>query len=725
MSDSESQISQPPLLISLVRRMLKPIGSLWLTVAILAALIAILLWGTVTEKDYGATAAKFGIYGSWWFNALGLLLGLNSASSLVLRLPWKRQHLGFVVPHIGLIVLLVGCYLSRRYGIEATLSVFEGQTSDLAYKGPAQHVELDGQQRFHLKVISDEGPESAGQESGRQESGDIVVPFTSGPFNWSDYDDGTLGRIPWSLAHRDRGVLYDHDGICLEVLDYLSNSEITNLPRLAVEAVPLGPDGSETAEQSQVCRFSVKSDAGSDFARHRFGVGSEQSLASGQRILFWMTGRPDETAAFRQSKPAGPLGKLGRVLLYAGGKSYDWPIDDWKRGTRRALGDSGLEAELVDRSEGRIDLKAGAVVDAQVRLKIHHGSQSHPLVLSAEFPELSDQDYPDNVFGTYWCGQPEKPNDPPPSKSDAGSKDASAKGESADARPAFAPPRIDFFQGADQRLYLRAWRAGKVLITGPLKFGDSGGRITAFRGTPDALTLTFGDFQPASQPGYSARPLAFNKEDDPPHLRQAYVRLTIDQQPAEFWMPCSSPDQLESLRLAIPEKLLKKTVVGKGRRVELTFAPESFHIGYTVSLHKAWRKLDPGTRQASFYGSEIDLAPNEHAVSSEQKALDASGRPAEYDNLLVTLNAPLDFADPAHPGRSYRMFQATMNGPYNPEEVGLKLGEPAYLSGFTLNYDPGRGVTYIGCLLIVGGIFIAYFVRLAGPRRRAPQGGDA
>ena len=183
-------------------------------------------------------------------------------------------------------------------------------------------------------------------------------------------------------------------------------------------------------------------------------------------------------------------------------------------------------------------------------------------------------------------------------------------------------------RGADQRLYLRAWRAGKVLITGPLKFGDSGGRITAFRGTPDALTLTFGDFQPASQPGYSARPLAFNKEDDPPHLRQAYVRLTIDQQPAEFWMPCSSPDQLESLRLAIPEKLLKKTVIGKGRRVELTFAPESFHIGYTVSLHKAWRKLDPGTRQASFYGSEIDLCRTSTRFRPNRRlSTQAAGRP--------------------------------------------------------------------------------------------------
>ena len=88
-------------------------------------------------------------------------------------------------------------------------------------------------------------------------------------------------------------------------------------------------------------------------------------------------------------------------------------------------------------------------------------------------------------------------------------------------------------------------------------------------------------------------------------------------------------------------------------------------------------------------------------------------QPPKYENLLVTLNAPLDFADPACPGRSYRMFQSTMNGPYNPEEFDRKPGESVYLSGFTLNYDPGRGLTYVGCLLIVAGIFVAYFVRFA------------
>ncbi len=202
-----------------------------MTVAILILLVAILIWGTFIEKDYGDAAAKFGIYGSWWFNTLGLVLGLNSAAGLMLRWPWKLQQAGFVIPHVGLIVLLVGCFLSRHYGMEATLSVFEGETSDLAYKGTEQHVELDGQQHFSLKVISADGTKPGEP---------IKVPFTSGPFNWDDYHNGTLYFLPWSLAHRDQGVLYDHDGIRLEVLDYLSNSEIINLPCLSVQVAPSG-----------------------------------------------------------------------------------------------------------------------------------------------------------------------------------------------------------------------------------------------------------------------------------------------------------------------------------------------------------------------------------------------------------------------------------------------------------------------------------------------------
>ena len=50
-------------------------------------------------------------------------------------------------------------------------------------------------------------------------------------------------------------MLYDRDGIRLEVLDYLSNSEIVNLPSLEVQATPLGPDGRELSEQAKAFGF--------------------------------------------------------------------------------------------------------------------------------------------------------------------------------------------------------------------------------------------------------------------------------------------------------------------------------------------------------------------------------------------------------------------------------------------------------------------------------------
>jgi hypothetical protein len=159
--------------------------------------------------------------------------------------------------------------------------------------------------------------------------------------------------------------------------------------------------------------------------------------------------------------------------------------------------------------------------------------------------------------------------------------------------------------------------------------------------------------------------------------------------------------------------------------VALSFAPESFHLGYTVHVRKAWQKLDPGSRKVSkvsFYGSEIDMTPNEHVMASSVKVDSAPGQMTAYENLLVTLNAPLDFADPAHPGRSYRMFQMRMPPHlYTPQERRLKLGEPAYFTGFSLNYDPGRGVIYVGCLLIVAGIFVAYYVRFTTPGRQAAR----
>ena len=69
-----------------------------------------------------------------------------------------------------------------------------------------------------------------------------------------------------------------------------------------------------------------------------------------------------------------------------------------------------------------------------------------------------------------------------------------------------------------------------------------------------------------------------------------------------------------------------------------------------------------------------------------------SGSPPSFQNLLVTLNAPLDFTDPRS-GKSFRMFQTSYvrRKPYlAARSFGIKLGEPVYVSGLSLNDDPGR-----------------------------------
>ncbi len=67
----------------------------------------------------------------------------------------------------------------------------------------------------------------------------------------------------------------------------------------------------------------------------------------------------------------------------------------------------------------------------------------------------------------------------------------------------------------------------------------------------------------------------------------------------------------------------------------------------------------------------------------------------------MTLNAPLDFTDPAT-GRSYRLFQSNFAGPLEAEKLDIPWSGPAdppprlYLSVLTVNHDPGRGLQVPG-----------------------------
>jgi hypothetical protein len=88
-----------------------------------------------------------------------------------------------------------------------------------------------------------------------------------------------------------------------------------------------------------------------------------------------------------------------------------------------------------------------------------------------------------------------------------------------------------------------------------------------------------------------------------------------------------------------------------------------------------------------------------------------------HDDVWITMNAPIDCFDPLSK-RSYRLFQESFSGPFRPGEGIFEQIVPRnspktdlYRSVLTVNYDPGRGIRNVGCLLICLGIATMFYMR--------------
>ncbi len=85
--------------------------SVKLAVVLLIVLIIASAVGTVYESSFDAKVARAYVYGAAWFNVWLLVLGLNLACAAFSRMPWKRHHTGFLITHLGIIVLMLGAVI--------------------------------------------------------------------------------------------------------------------------------------------------------------------------------------------------------------------------------------------------------------------------------------------------------------------------------------------------------------------------------------------------------------------------------------------------------------------------------------------------------------------------------------------------------------------------------------------------------------------------------------
>ncbi len=181
------------------------LASIELAVFVILAIAVFSAVGTIYEAKYDREVAFSIVYRGFWFTSILVLFMLNLLFAALSRLPWKRYHIGFLVTHLGLIILLIGSLMTALWGVDGNISMGVDETQQVVqleedYLHVWQAVPGKEYQRLLSKRL-DYNP---------------VSGFT-GPEEWNidlqDYDGNDANRRTklevldwWPYAHRHVGV---------------------------------------------------------------------------------------------------------------------------------------------------------------------------------------------------------------------------------------------------------------------------------------------------------------------------------------------------------------------------------------------------------------------------------------------------------------------------------------------------------------------------------------
>jgi hypothetical protein len=117
---------------SVFARIYGALASLKLTIVLLSVLAIALIYGTFYESANGTPMAQSAVYTSSWFDALLALLFINMVACTARKYPYRPHQLGFLMVHVGVLTILVGAVLTRHFGHEGQLWLYEGDSGDAA-----------------------------------------------------------------------------------------------------------------------------------------------------------------------------------------------------------------------------------------------------------------------------------------------------------------------------------------------------------------------------------------------------------------------------------------------------------------------------------------------------------------------------------------------------------------------------------------------------------------
>lgn len=700
------------------------LASLKLAVLCILTLAAVLAGATIFESFHTMAASRQYIYQHPLFAILLAFLGTNIFCAATIRYPWKKRQTGFVITHVGLLVVLAGSFVSLRFGQEGQVSMAEGTVSGELLRTDDAVVRVQKLDPATGKVLKP-----------------YLLPINPGVFAW---DNDRLTAQLKDPEYRQQ-ILLSRSGLSVSLLGLAAFVLLWSIRRPAwitpligslITCALIGSSagfGVFTAMTPSALRFDVLSDEADPFTlvvkdylpssltkktvaepdREGFPLakiallatppGSEKSFdafdgsgwfggsdpqigrsamrGGGATVVYqFVQGHhsPDLIDDFL-NPPKDPLKQRAARIHYRdqSGKNrvYEWLISPDLLGKSVSVPDSEIQVTLAEFKDPILGGDAmgrrirSATGDGQMHLavfKIRNGAkpEREQIAISSlpMFPGLESQiDHDEGISISYFH---------PPDLSEAGGP--------MNARMA----QIEVLSDEDGRFYLRAFnRDGLASPPGPIAVGKDVEVATKSRmGKP--LVLRIDDYIPKGQLREVFTPVELPfalRENATPAIQ---AEMTVNG--------ITKKVSLLRTSLSIPNDVHWETVNfgDEMYRVAYDFDRQEFRPSpFTLRLKKFEPGKDPGSGSFATYRSDVELTDPQMGLTDDPR--------------VITMNEPLTH-------RGWTFYQQSFNRVPDPE-TGERDG--VYASFFQVHYDPAWQIIYSGCLLVVIGTFVQFYMR--------------
>jgi ResB-like family len=693
-------------------------ASLKLAVFSLLTLSAVLAYATFFESWYGTHAVQEWIYQSKAFALLLAFLGVNIFCAALIRFRWDdqqkgwtRRQTGFVITHVGLLTVLLGSWITLRTSDEGQIMLSEGGTTD-------QMVRIDNSVIRVQTVAAETGKAEGGKE--------FELPFRHGAFSWDSVENAALyantphvygvpllwnpraavalgaflaalalfvlfrGRTVATVAMqallaigaiftgfyfwyptgavRTELLTEPRDPFRLIVKDFVAASsnpywvhdgKTSGPPKIKMSLdvqppnAPSPIDIFQALRMNELARWLVLDE--SPFAVTEFQGGP-------LTIRFFHVDTPDKLDDFLHP-PKDPLNDRQARFHYTDrhGKLrvFEWKIDDKQSGKPFTLPDSDLAVKYTETRD--FPLRGGEEVLRFAEFMISKGAGEPVRHLACAgrpmFPNISPgaegEKRPQPLLRVSLY-------EPPPISREAMGRRAGM---------------IEVMATDKGALYYRGFTRHGMRGPAPLKVGDE---LDVFGPqSPMKAHFRVDEYRESGGLKKVHYPLELPKGQSDSGIPAALVELQTGNERAELWLRRKDD---------IDEPVFQDLTLG-GKRYRLAFDFDRRSIGFDMTLLDFRMGTDPGTQEASSYTSKIVV--NDPSANVRDKA------------VTITMNEPMVY-------RNQTFYQTSFRELRDPE-TDRKTGDKK--SVIQVGIDPYWSIKYIGCLTVVLGAFVQFYMR--------------